>query len=563
MGSPSRQRKNYKMDRRTVASAIANVPPDYVFRIYDVDIDLRPYRISKQKRNDIAWAFATILWRRRNEISDDTVRFHLIAIDRFFEHLHGEVGRLRLDELDSEVISYFIYWLKYIASKRDQSGSQLSESTKRKLWGVIRSYITDLINYGILDENIELPTQVFDSSEFEPFAPFSKNETKQIISACNHDLALIERGVDIVASNSLRSAYLAPLIPYAILVSLRTGLNPEVLFELEIPKYSLKKSYLLDSTLLILPIKKRAGKNQNIELLENREHGFRVKNSIVKLLEDVEELTRKARQKLAKDDPISKKLWLVESDEGKVDVFRNFNYYLSIRSFCKRHRIVDDQDRLVNMNFRRFRPTFSEIMLKLNGGDVRDLQKRLGHSHIRTTMGYIDPNLEERVGAFKYSGKAMVNWALKGESEVKPEVIANELNISLDSARKLAGGEFDMGATKCKDPFKSPLDGVEEGVMCTNYLACFRCGNCVVLKEDSHRLFSFYFWLKRKKVTLGEEKWQASYGWIIDIIDKDIAPLLGNESWVEQEKQKALDSPFPMWGTLNSGASIVEADLLV
>ena len=126
----------------------------------------------------------------------------------------------------------------------------------------------------------------------------------------------------------------------------------------------------------------------------------------------------------------------------------------------------------------------------------------------------------------------------------------------MDAAEKLADGDFNMAAAKCKDPFDSPLKGVKKGELCTEYLACFRCGNCVVLKEDSHRLFSFYHWLTSKKAVLGVEKWQATYGWVIDIINNDIAPQLGDEKWVAEEKRKAKEAPFPMWPAAN------DADLI-
>lgn len=104
-----------------------------------------------------------------------------------------------------------------------------------------------------------------------------------------------------------------------------------------------------------------------------------------------------------------------------------------------------------------------------------------------------------------------------------------------------------MGVAKCKDPFNSPLKGIKNGELCTEYLACFRCGNCVVLKEDNHRLFSFYHWILSKKMILGEEKWISSYSWIIDIIDNDIAPKLGDQEWVSSRKIEAKSDPFPMW----------------
>ncbi len=562
MGSPHLRRKNYKMAEDQTAPAIINEPSGYQFKVDGEDIDLTPYIFFEDRTKDIAWGFAIALWRRRNDISGPTAIAHLTAIDRFFEHLKGEIGTLSLDQINQSVIGYFTYWMKYVAVKRDGSNTPLSEGSKRHFWGTIRSYIADLISYGLVDEKIKLPVQVFDSNEGESFKPYTTHETEQIAAACKHDIAIVKQETPLTTGHGF-SAYLAPLIPHAVLVSLRTGLNPEVLFEIEVTKHSLKSSHLLNSTRLVLPVKQRTSKSQNIELLDEDRHGVRIKNSIVRLLKEVEALTQPIRDSLSEDDPLRNKLWLVKSDEGRIDVFRSFRYYLSLTSFCKRHSILDASGELVNLNFRRFRPTFAEIMLKLNGGDLRDLQKRLGHSHIRTTMGYLDPNLEERKEAFHYSGKAMEDWALRDGNRLNPEDLAQILDIPLDAAEKLANGDFDMGAAKCKNPFNSPLKGAKEGDLCTNYLACFRCGNCVVLKEDSHRLFSFYFWLLRKKAALGEEKWEASYGWIIEIIDSDIAPQLGDELWIEQEKEMALNDPFPMWAPLDPDTSIVNTEGLV
>lgn len=558
MGSPHLRRKNYKMAAASIAPAVANIPLDYSFEIDGTEIDLLPYKLFEDKTKDIAWAFAIVMWRRRNEISGDTAKSHLVAIDRFFEYREGEIGNLSLDQLNQSVVGYFTYWMKYLATKRDGSNEPISETSKRKYWGVIRSYISDLIHYGLIDENLTLPVHVFDSNEGESFKPYSKAEIEQIAAACKHDIQLVKQGKKIVHETGGRSGYVARLIPHALLISLRTGINPEVLFEMETTDRSLKASHLLNSTRLILPIKARSGKSQNIELKESETHGVRVKNSIVRLLKEVEELTKAARESLPSDNPLKRKLWLAQDDEGQVNSFRNYMYFKSLQSFCKRHDITDEQGNITALNFRRFRPTFAEAMLKLNGGDLRDLQKRLGHSHIRTTMGYLDPNLEERKEAFHYAGKAMEDWALRGKDRFDLNDLAKELDITLEDAEKLSNGDYDMGATKCKNPFKSPLKGSKEGDLCTNYLACFRCGNCVVLKEDSHRLFSFYHWLLHKKVVLGEEKWEATYGWIIEIIDNDIAPKLGNEDWIAAQKEKALAEPFEMWDTLLSTANSID-----
>jgi hypothetical protein len=549
MGSPGRKKKDYVMRGAPVAKAVANLPPAYSFRVDGKLIDFEPYKQSGDQSNDIAWGFAVAMWRRRNDISAKTAQLHLVAIDRFFEHLKGEVGVFTLPSINQAVVNYFAYWMKHIAAKRF-GNNELGETSRRKMWGVVRDYLNDLMRYGMIEQDIDLPTHVFDSSAGEHFESYSQDEVRQIIAACRHDIRLVRRGEPLTAEYA-RTGYLARLIPHALMVSLRTGINPEVLFDMEVTEHSLKPSHLLHSTRLILPVKRRSERSMNVELSEDEVSGVRVKNNVVRLLEEVEQLTQPGRERLHEDDPLRRKLWLVSPDEGQVDTFNKFRYFLSINSFVRRHNIVDHSGELVELSLRRFRPTFAEAMLKISGGDIRDLQKRLGHANIRTTMGYLDPNLEERKEAFQYAGKAMVDWAFKGTGKPSLSDIAQELDVTLDSAEKLANGDFNMGAAKCKNPFDSPLKGIKKGELCMEYLACFRCGNCVVLKEDSHRLFSFYHWLVSKKAVLGMEKWQATYGWVIDIIDNDIAPQLGDAEWIAEEKQKAKEDPFPMWPAAN------------
>lgn len=554
MGSPGRKRKDYVMRSAPVSKAVANMPPGYRFQIDDVWIDFEPYKQVDDKAKDIAWGFAVVMWRKRNDLSGTTASNHLRYLDRFFEHLSGEVGLFTLESINQSVVNYFAYWMKHIAAKRAHEGD-LSQNSRRMVWGTVRNYLNDLMRYGMINHDIDLPTHVFDSNLGEQFEPYSQDEVNQIVAACRHDIRLLRRG-ERITEDGRYTAYISTLVPHALMVLLRTGLNPEVMFEMEVTEYSLKPSHLLHSTRLILPVKNRSGRSMNIELTEDTASSLRVKNNVVRLLEEVEQLTQAARESLSQDDPLRRKLWLVLSDDGRVDILNKFQYPQTVRSFAARHNILDRKGEMVALNLRRFRPTFAEAMLKISGGDIRDLQKRLGHAHIRTTMGYLDPNLEERKEAFQYSGKAMVDWALNGSGEPSLSEIAEQLDVTLDAAEKLANGDFNMAAAKCKDPFDSPLKGVKKGELCTEYLACFRCGNCVVLKEDSHRLFSFYHWLTSKKAVLGVEKWQATYGWVIDIINNDIAPQLGDEKWVAEEKRKAKEAPFPMWPAAN------DADLI-
>ncbi|MBF4989450.1 phage integrase SAM-like domain-containing protein [Methylophilus sp. 14] len=543
MGTPHKNKKDYSMKSQPIESAVKNEPGSYKFEIDGELLDFSKFKLSALKHEDIGWALAKVTWRKRNEISAATAQTYWYSIDRFFEFLTTQKSTPKVSEINQLLINDFIYWLNSVATLRLSTSDPLAESSKRKIWGHIREYFMSLADEDRTFQNLELPTHVFDSDSGESFKPYSKNELIQISKASFSDTRKIVNGT----SKIYRSAYIGELIPHAIRILIKTGINPEVLFDLDITSISVKSSHILNSSRLILPIKRRSGKSQNISLQDEESDGIRVKSNVIRLLEEVENLTEATRKILPSNSPLKNKLWLVRGEGGKIDIFSNFSYYMSLQAFSKRHDIVDDSgDRLV-INFRRFRPTFAEEILRINGGDVRDLQKRLGHSHLRTTMGYLDPNLEERKEAFHYSGLALVNWVFKDEKPSSLKLVAEDLDISEENASKLISGEFNVSVGKCKNPFDSPLQGVKKGDFCTQYLACFRCHYSVILKEDGHRLFSFYHWLISKRALVGDQKWQESYEWIIDIIDNEIAPKLGDSECVLSMKREAELNPFPMW----------------
>lgn len=545
MGKPHKNKKDYSVKVQPIALAIKNEPASYLFEIDNKVLDLTRYKLDPNIIEDIGWAFAKVIWRKRNEIAAPTTDLIMYAIDRFYEFLESKPKITKVSDLDQTHINDFIYWLKNVATLRNSSGEPLSESSKRRIWGYIRESLVSFIEEDPTLQDIELPTQVFDANEGIPFKSYSKNELNQIAKASFKESREVVNGLG--KRRAFESGYVRKLIPHAIQVLIKTGINPEVLFDMDITSQSIKSSHILNSSRLILPVKKRSGKSQNIELLDELADGVRIKNDVVRLLEQVENLTSELRQSLPNESSLKQKLWLVKDDNGKIDMFNNFRYYMSLQLFSKRNNILDDSGNTLVINFRRFRPTFAEQILKINGGNLRDLQKRLGHSHIRTTMGYLDPNLDERKESFHYAGQAMVNWALKEEKSPSLNQISEKLEISQDDANKLIKGEFNVTVGKCKNPFDSPLKGVKKGEFCTQYLACFRCHYSVILKEDGHRLFSFYHWLKSKRLVLGEQKWQESYGWIIEIIDNEIAPKLGDSDWISLMKNEAEKNPFPMW----------------
>ncbi len=544
MGTPQRNKKNYSMASQPIELAIRNEPESYLIEIDGKFLDFKKFKLCSDRKQDIGWAFVKAIWRKRNDISASTAVAHRCSIVRFYEFLREHKRATRVAHIKQQIVDDFIFWLNAVLRKSDKQ--PLSETSKRKTWGHIREHLNTFMEDDSYGLDLELPEQVFDSKEGISFKPYSEYELSQIARASFADSRKAINGALNTELFYSRSPYIGQLIPHAIQISIKTGINPEVLFNLDIPSKSVMHSEMLNSSRLILPVKARSGKSQNIAMNDEVVDGLRVRNNVVRLLEEVGKLTEETRRLLPSDSALKNKLWLVKTYDGKVTVFNNCSYYMSLQAFSKKHDIKSDKNERLVINFRRFRPTFSEQILKLNGGNLRDLQKRLGHSNLRTTMSYLDPNLAERKKAFNYAGQAMERWAFQGNSG-SPVEVANQLDISIENAEKLIDGEFNTNVGKCKNPLDSPLKGIKKGEVCHQYTECLRCPHCVVLKEDSNRLFSFYHWLMFKRETLGLETWEKNYSWIINNIDTVIAPALGDAEWIEMAKNEAKKNPFPIW----------------
>ena len=557
MGDIQKRKKNYAISKGEWPIVLRNEPQGYDFTIDEVEARLSPYVRCEDREQDIAWAFAKALWWRRNEIKISSAL--MVGLVRFFEYLEKEAPQIvRLSQIDSELVADYLYYLKYVimptgngGRRKGAGGNHLREGTRSSYWTVFKVIIERLIRESVLNANIKIPQDAFRGKEYEHYVGYSQLERMAIVAACVKEIEYIRSG----ANKRVYLDVLSDLLPYALLFALRSGVNSEVFFGLPVTSLCLRKGYLPGTERLVLPIKGRSGKSQNISYLEDiPEEAVRIKTRSADLLREVEEITQPIRDKIPAGHPLKVKLWLTEKKPGgrggkPFALFGNRSYFSSLQTFAKRYDLRDDFGNPLVFNFKRFRPTFAESMLRISGGDIRDLQIRLNHSNIRTTMRYLDPNTEERKAAFRFAGQAMVQWSLGEDGKPDVSAVASDLGVSEEDAQQLVVGDFNMGANKCKNPFDSPLPGQNKGELCDNFLACFRCGNQVVLKEDAHRLFSFYFWLLGKKGRMSKNKWTKSYQWVIDVIDFDIAPQLGDEVWVEQAKREAEERPFSIWSS--------------
>ena len=67
------------------------------------------------------------------------------------------------------------------------------------------------------------------------------------------------------------------------------------------------------------------------------------------------------------------------------------------------------------------------------------------------------------------------------------------------------------------------------------------------MKDDLHKVFSFYWYLLRKKPMIPDKAWEKAYAWIIRIIDEDIVPQIDPEIDIDALKENAKTNPHPAW----------------
>ncbi len=493
-------------------------------------------------RENLAYWFSVVFWRSRSVMANETRVGYWYAYNKFWEFLDSldeQKQITNIEEINKNEFVIFKLWLgqKVRTNKRNEKLAKIDKltyGTRRKVFGYIKETIKKLISDGVTKKDLKLPNNSFSNSnnESEKTLPYSQSERMRIVAACNKEFDLIKAGV----VKKHRQIY----VPYILTLALRTGFNLQPLLDLTIESM---KSGVLDGRLEISIKKNRGYSTQKISIddVDGNDEIKYVSKRIGPLMRDLIKMSKDFRSQLIKETDRS--LWLVLTNTGEIRKLNQEEIWVNIQRFKEKYEIMDDAGKPLQLNIRRMRPTFAHAMLRINGGDLRDLQKRLNHKDINTTLGYLDGNQEEFKSSFKFRGIVMQH-ALSGGSK---ESLSLELNCSLEDAEKLISGNNSMITGNCLNPLNSPFKKSRDNSPCTQFMSCFKCHNQVVMKEDAHKIFSFYWFLLEKKNHMPKRAWENGYEWIIQTIDLEILPKLGILKEIEEIKSKAKLNPFPAW----------------
>ena len=549
MADLRRKRKQYPSTLPDAnVKLLRNEPPGYHFRIGDLVVDFRPYIRKPQKSLDVAWHLAIAIWRRRGVTRRATIEGNYGAALRFLEYVDGISGRPSITAVDRRLLASFVFWAKNIADRRDGTG-KVTPTTGVRWWRSIAALFNELRKDKALKLSPSLRLPVVKSVPDKPVAPYSRTERDRILRAAYREIEARKKTrtfADVVRHSDL--------VPYALILAIRTGLNPSVL--LELGDNPVRPSQIKGLAWLRTGIKHRSGAGHTHPAVtpEADEDAPLIRMREAELIDEVRTLTSSLRAVAPED--LKSELWLIGSavhakSTGSRTKMRRMStsggLYPALQSLVDRYELKTDDGHRLSLTFQRCRPTFAEEYLRANGGDLVDLQRRLGQRSLKSTTRYVDLKAADRRRSFRFAGLVLQSLSLGDESLPTDDELVSGHHLTPEEIAKLRSGENNVALARCRDPFNSPLRSVLSGEVCAEFMACLKCPNMVVIRDDLYRLFSFYWYIDDKRSLIGRAAWTENYSWIIETIDNEIATRFADTDAVAAAKTRAQTNPHPLW----------------
>lgn len=253
------------------------------------------------------------------------------------------------------------------------------------------------------------------------------------------------------------------LVPFYVLLLIRTQLNPSVIQRLTVDCIG---SHPLDpNRKRLIWVKHRASKEGSTVPSDQAREGWPVMlvNKVLKITESI----RKEE----------KNLWITNANRYKKTLpLGNSGFKNALIEFSKKHELTHSTGEPLSLQAKLIRPTmaWSEY---LRTEDLRYLQTLLGQEKLQTTADYLrrisDPIFNIRRGVHQEA------WFLN--------LIATDGGLG-NAPSSLVSGLLNT----CKDPMRSPITGQQEGKMCdAEHEVCLGCSNLVITLDDIKKYFCF------------------------------------------------------------------------
>lgn len=462
--------------------------------------------------DDIASAFQQTIEIVANE---RTVEFSTVnhycrgGIKYFTDYLslcRAAQGRdLELADITSDLLQNYIRHLK-VSYPNGNSG--------KKKYDPIKSILVKMQSMGWVYD-VVFPKNPFPNSNRKSKGQiaFSKAERKRLTYALREDVnAILSKG------EPLTSYELSILV---CAIALRSGMNTTPLLEMttdSVQEHPLKENRKL------LVLYKRRGNATKIQVLRHQKKVENVQTVLADtglMIEHIIRSNASLRQEMGSDLALVFRSCRVSS-VGEATTLSARQLYKKIDKWVSDRGLKDDNGKPLRVNISRFRKTFENRIWELSGGDPFVTAALAGHSVKVSDTHYLEAPRE-----------AEKNFNFMGRIRVK------ELTDNVQ------GIEQNTPVAKCSDSGQK-TDRQGNKIYCTDFLACVRCRNMVVTKEDLYRLFSFYWLLIYEREQIGAKRWKKYFAHIIRIIDNEIATQFDPEC-VKTVRAEAEANPHPAW----------------
>lgn len=429
----------------------------------------------------------------------------------FCQELSLQGEQLMLSAIDASTMDAYVAWLG-MRLRRD--GERWSKNTARTTFAKTKTILEALLERKLLCEPAMFPANPFPQATSPQnrrgyIRPLTNRERDSILKPLSYEVSQVYDGVH----QGSQMTQLG-LCVFAVLV--KTGLNPTPF--LEIPR-DLKLCFLqhpMVNRKMLITFKRRANLYTTTPL--EPEETKVVTLDIYKLCQRVFEMTQESASD-AMGTPVEGRLWVYCAVDGTMRSLSTSDLSSVANSFTRRHKLVRDDGTRLKMSSQLFRNTRINRIWRLSKGDLLATAKSASNSPA-TVEGYLTVT-PEGLQEHRLAGEVLVETLMgQTQRELTPH-------------------------SGCRDSVNGEL-APKNGKLCVDFLSCFRCKSQVILREDLHKLFSFYWALYGQRTRIGSDNWGKLFGWIIRVIDRDIAPKFSIEI-VAFEKERARVEPHPMW----------------
>ena len=344
------------------------------------------------------------------------------------------------------------------------------------------------------------------------------------------------------------------LVPFIILLSLKTGLNADSIMDL-------KRDCIIGTRGDKTVIQYTKGRGSHELMTQAFSHkGAASPVGIIKTVLEMTSCMVPMASLEAKNF-----LWLacqhVTSVKGqKVSpLSQQYFYHLTNGTadvgspFMERHGIRDEHGNVLAFGFKEGRTTHHTAAYVKSGNLAWISQKKLRHHGRRgvntTAFHYLSNNATEPLHnrAIRHAQDRTVQEArrvvITDEKLEKDDLatLARQLSESEDKLLSVLSGEQDVFIAQCLDFYNKP--GGAPNTPCADPWQCFTCKNALWTSRILPRLIKFSWFMEEQQKLLTPQDWHNKFALPYTVIQKDILPRFQTRT-IEWAKAQAKDTPF-------------------